>query len=345
MMEWGVVMKIRKVLVSGGAGYIGTHCCIELLKNGYEVVCADNFANSSAVVLQRLKRIAGMDIPVAEMDFCDKAQVYTLFEQHRFDAAIHFAGHKAVGESIEQPLMYYENNLLSLVNLCEALHDNDCKNVVFSSSATVYSIDNEPPYDEESLTGPSNPYGRTKHFIEAILRDLHLSDPDWNISILRYFNPVGAHPSGLIGENPIGTPNNLMPYIAQVAIGRLKELQVFGDDYDTPDGTCVRDFIHVVDLAQGHLAAIRKLEDNPGCMTHNLGTGNGHSVLELVGAFERVNGVKVPYSIAPRRAGDMAVNYAATDKAEIELGWKAALGLDEMVRDTWNWQSKNPNGY
>jgi len=338
-------MKIRKVLVSGGAGYIGTHCCVELFQSGYEVLCADNFANSSAVVLQRLKRILGVEIPMVEIDFCDKAQVYSLFEHHQFDAAIHFAGHKAVGESMGQPLMYYENNILSLVNLCEALNDNDCKNIVFSSSATVYSLDASPPYDENSPTGPSNPYGRTKYFVEAILRDLHLADPGWNISILRYFNPVGAHRSGLIGEDPIGAPNNLMPYVAQVAIGRFNELKVFGADYDTPDGTCIRDFVHVVDLAQGHLAAIRKLEDNPGCMTHNLGTGVGHSVLELVKTFERVNNVRVPYSIAPRRAGDVAVNYAATAKAETELGWKANLGLDEMVRDTWNWQSKNPNGY
>lgn len=338
-------MKIRKVLVSGGAGYIGTHCCIELLEDGYEVVCADNFANSSSVALDRVEQISGVKVSAVNMDFCDKDQVRTLFAQHEFDAAIHFAGHKAVGESIEQPLMYYGNNLLSLINLCEVLRDNNCKNLVFSSSAAVYSTDNKPPYDEESLTSPCNPYGRTKLFIETILRDLHISDPAWNISILRYFNPVGAHPSGLIGEDPNGTPNNLMPYIAQVAIGRLKKLSIFGDDYDTPDGTCIRDFIHVVDLAQGHLAALKKIEDSPGCMTHNIGSGKGHSVLELVKAFERVNKVDVPYTIAPRRAGDMPVNYAATAKAENELNWKTKLGLDEMVRDTWNWQSKNPNGY
>ncbi len=338
-------MKIKKVLVTGGAGYIGTHCCIELLAGGFEVVCADNFANSSPVAIRRVEQITGMQVPVVEMDFCNKAQVNALFRQHSFDAAIHFAGHKAVGESIERPLKYYGNNLLSLVNLCEALHENQCKNVVFSSSAAVYSTENEPPYSEDSLTDPCNPYGRTKAFIEAILRDLHISAPDWNISILRYFNPVGAHPSGLIGEDPNGVPNNLMPYIAQVAIGRLRELRIFGNDYDTPDGTCIRDFIHVVDLAQGHLAALRKLEEDPGCMTHNIGTGKGHSVLELIKAFERVNGVKVPYAIAPRRAGDMPVSYAATDRAKRELDWEASLGLDEMVRDTWNWQSKNPNGY
>lgn len=337
-------MRIRKVLVSGGAGYIGTHCCVELLQNGYEVVCADNFANSSPEALKRIEEITGATVKAFNVDFCDKEQVRTLFRQE-FDAAIHFAGHKAVGESIEQPLKYYGNNLLSLVNLCEALSKSACKNVVFSSSAAVYSTANEPPYGEDALTAPTNPYGRTKVMIEDILKDLHFSDPEWNISILRYFNPVGAHPSGLIGEDPTGEPNNLMPYIAQVAVGRLKQLSIFGDDYDTPDGTCIRDFIHVVDLAQGHLAALRKLETEPGCIVHNIGTGKGHSVLELVNAFERVNGIKIPYSIAPRRPGDMPVNYAATDRATRELGWSAKLGLDEMVRDTWNWQTKNPDGY
>lgn len=337
-------MKIRKVLVTGGAGYIGTHCCVELLLNGYEVVCADNFANSSSTALARVEEITGMKVTAIDIDFCVKAQVDSLFQQS-FDAAIHFAGHKAVGESIEQPLMYYGNNLLSLINLCEALKDNNCKNIVFSSSAAVYSTKNEPPYCETDTLNPSNPYGRTKVMVETILQDLYASDPDWNISILRYFNPVGAHPSGLIGEDPTGTPNNLMPYIAQVAIGRLKELSVFGNDYDTPDGTCIRDFIHVVDLAQGHLAALRKLENEPGCMIHNIGTGQGHSVLELVEAFERVNKVKIPYIIAPRRAGDMPINFAATEKATKELNWQAKLGLDEMVRDTWNWQTKNPIGY
>lgn len=338
------IMKIKKVLIAGGAGYIGTHCLVELIKSGYKVVCADNFANSNAEALRRVEHITGSAVQTFNIDFCDRDQVASLFRQ-KFDAAIHFAGHKAVGESIEHPLMYYKNNLLSLINLCEALQENDCKNVVFSSSAAVYSTANEPPYDETAPTAPSNPYGRTKIIIEDILKDLHASDPDWNISILRYFNPVGAHPSGLIGEDPTGTPNNLMPYIAQVAVGRLKELRVFGNDYETPDGTCIRDFIHVVDLAQGHLAALRKLEEEPGCMVHNIGTGKGHSVLELVDAFERVNNVKVPYSFAPRRPGDMPINYAATEKAKRELKWKAQLGLEEMVRDTWNWQTKNPNGF
>jgi len=338
-------MKIRKVLITGGAGYIGTHCCIELLARGFEVVCADNFTNSSVVALHRVEQISGVKCQIAAINLCSKREIQSLFEQHRFDAAIHFAGHKAVGESIAQPLRYYKNNILSVINLCEVMHDNDCKNIVFSSSAAVYSTNNAPPYREDAPIGPCNPYGRTKAMIENILNDLNVSDPTWNISILRYFNPVGAHPSGLIGENPAGTPNNLMPYIAQVAIGRLNELQVFGGDYDTPDGTCIRDFIHVVDLAQGHLAALKKLEGNPGCMTHNIGTGNGHSVLELIAAFERVNKIHVPYTIVHRRVGDMPVNFAATDKAEKELHWKAKLSLDDMVRDTWNWQSRNPDGY
>lgn len=337
-------MKIQKVLIAGGAGYIGTHCCIELLQEGYELVCADNFANSDIEAIRRVERIAGKSLETVTMDFCNKSEVQSLLNR-KFDAVIHFAGHKAVGESIEHPLVYYKNNLLSLINVCESLQESDCKNIVFSSSAAVYSTDNKPPYDETSPTAPCNPYGRTKLIIEDILKDIFTSDPSWNISILRYFNPVGAHPSGLIGEDPNGVPNNLMPYIAQVAIGKLKELSIFGDDYDTPDGTCVRDFIHVVDLAQGHLAALKKLETNPGCMTHNIGTGKGHSVLELVDAFKRVNKINVPYSISPRRPGDMPINYAATDKAMKELGWKAKKGLDEMVRDTWNWQSKNPNGY
>jgi len=337
-------MNIRKVLITGGAGYIGTHCCVELLRDGFEVVCADNFANSSHEALRRVKKIAGRPVSAYDVDFCDPEQVEELFSQH-FDAAIHFAGHKAVGESIEQPLMYYRNNLLSLINLCEALKRHNCKNVVFSSSAAVYSTKKKPPYSEEDPLDPTNPYGRTKVMIETILRDLYTSDPEWNISILRYFNPVGAHPSGLIGEHPSGTPNNLMPYVAQVAVGRLEKLRIFGDDYDTPDGTCVRDFIHVVDLARGHLAALRKLREEPGLMVHNIGTGQGHSVLELVRAFERVNGVRVPYEVAPRRHGDMPVNFASTDKANRELGWHTELDLDAMCRDAWNWQSANPEGF
>lgn len=338
-------MKIRKVLVAGGAGYIGTHTCVELLAEGFDVVCADNFNNSSPTAMDRVEQITGVKIPTHKVDFCDLPQVEALFAKEEIDAAIHFAGHKAVGESVEKPLMYYENNLLSMINLCKVMGRTGRKNVVFSSSATVYGFSDQLPLNEETPTTAYNPYGRTKLYIEEILRDLHHAENDWNISILRYFNPVGAHASGLIGENPAGVPNNLMPYIAQVAVGRLEKLRVFGDDYDTPDGTGVRDFIHVVDLAKGHVAALRKLEDEPGYMVHNLGTGNGCSVLEMVKAFEEINGVSVPYEIVARRPGDVGTNYAATDKAEKELGWKAQFGLEEMVRDTWNWQSKNPNGY
>lgn len=338
-------MNNRKILVTGGAGYIGTHCCVELMENGYDAICADNLNNSSRTAIERVEAITGKSLPFIEIDFCDAQKVKKLFQEHQFDGVIHFAGHKAVGESVEQPLRYYENNILSLTSLCQAMAESGCKNLVFSSSAAVYSTELPPPYSEDSPVGPSTPYGRTKVFIEAILRDLCTSDPTWNVSILRYFNPVGAHPSGLIGEDPSGIPNNLMPYIAQVAVGRLKELKVFGNDYNTPDGTCIRDFIHVVDLAQGHLAALRKLEDSAGFMLHNIGTGTGHSVLELIEAFKRVNKVEVPYVIAPRRPGDMAVNFASTSKAERELGWKSKLGLDEMVRDTWKWQTQNPNGF
>lgn len=338
-------MKIKRVLVSGGAGYIGTHTCIELTAAGYEVVCADNFNNSSPVAMERVERITGTSIPVHRTDFCRLDEVEALFREESIDAAIHFAGHKAVGESMEKPLKYYENNLLSLINLCKAMGAGKARNVVFSSSATVYGKPERLPLTEDTPTSPYNPYGRTKLYIEEILKDLHTAEPDWNMSVLRYFNPVGAHPSGLIGEAPSDIPNNLMPYIAQVAVGKLEKLRIFGDDYDTPDGTGVRDYIHVVDLAQGHVAALRKLEEEPGYMIHNLGTGKGCSVLELVHAFERVNNVPIPYEIAPRRAGDVAAYYASTDKAGRELGWEAKLTVEDMVRDTWNWQSRNPEGY
>lgn len=339
-------MKIKKVLVSGGAGYIGTHTCIELLAAGYEVICADNFCNSSPVAMERVEAITGRSIPLHRMDFCRLEDVEALFRAEVIDAAIHFAGHKAVGESVEKPLMYYENNLLSLINLCKVMSAaGRAKNIVFSSSATVYGLSDKLPLTEETPTCAYNPYGRTKLYIEEILKDLHAAEPDWNVSVLRYFNPVGAHPSGLIGEDPSDTPNNLMPYISQVAVGRLEKLRVFGDDYDTPDGTGVRDFIHVVDLARGHVAALRKLEEDPGYMVHNLGTGKGCSVLELIRAFERINNVPVPYEIVARRPGDVAANYASTDKARRELGWEATHGIEDMVRDTWNWQSKNPKGY
>lgn len=337
-------MTIRKVLVTGGAGYIGTHSLVELLQAGYEVICADNFTNSSSQALKRVEIITEKPVETFDIDFCQKEQVQSLMRL-QFDAVIHFAGHKAVGESVDNPLKYYHNNLLSLINLCEGLDMCGCKNLIFSSSAAVYDTATPPPYDEESPVAPSTPYGKTKAMAEDILKDLCASDSSWNISILRYFNPVGAHPSGLIGEDPNGIPNNLMPYIAQVAIGRLKELSIYGTDYDTPDGTCIRDFIHVVDLAQAHLAALRKLENALGFTIHNIGTGKGHSVMELVSAFEQVNKVKIPHILAPRRTGDMPINYAMTDKANKELEWTARLGLDHMVRDTWNWQVKNPNGY
>jgi UDP-glucose 4-epimerase len=338
-------MKIQKVLVSGGAGYIGTHTCIELIAAGYDVICADNFNNSSPVAMERVEHITGTAIPVHRMDFCKLDEVQALFREEAIDAAIHFAGHKAVGESVQKPLMYYENNLLSLINLCKAMGAGKAKNIVFSSSATVYGLSDKLPLTEETPTSAYNPYGRTKLYIEEILKDLHAAEPDWNMSVLRYFNPVGAHPSGLIGEDPADIPNNLMPYIAQVAVGRLEKLSIYGDDYDTPDGTGVRDFIHVVDLARGHVAALRKLEEEPGYMVHNLGTGKGCSVLELVQAFERINGVPIPYEITARRPGDVAANYASTDKARRELGWEATHTIEDMVRDTWNWQSKDPRGY
>ncbi|QGY39018.1 UDP-glucose 4-epimerase GalE [Pseudodesulfovibrio cashew] len=338
-------MKIKKVLVTGGAGYIGSHTCVELLQEGYDVVCADNFVNSSPIAMDRVAQITGKTIPVHELDFCDYPAVKKFFTNETVDAVIHFAGHKAVGESVENPLKYYENNLLSLINLCKAMGKDIRKNLVFSSSATVYGFPDQLPIEEDSPVDSFNPYGRTKLFIEQILQDIWATDNAWNISILRYFNPVAAHPSGLIGEDPAGIPNNLMPYIAQVAIGRLERLRIFGADYDTPDGTGVRDFIHVVDLAKGHVAAMRKLETSPGLMVHNLGTGRGYSVLELVNTFAEVNNVQVPYEIVGRRPGDVAANYASTDKAKKELGWEAQCGIRQMVLDTWNWQSKNPNGY
>lgn len=336
--------KIKKVLVAGGAGYIGTHCCVELIQNGYEVICADNFDNSSPEAIHRVEMITGTKIVAHDVDFCDQAQVQKLFIND-FDAAIHFAGHKAVDDSICNPIKYYRNNVLSLLNLCEALQQTGRKKIVFSSSAVVYDEKAPIPYDESSPRASSNPYGRTKIIAEDILKDLHRSDPEWSVSTLRYFNPVGAHPSGLIGETPNGVPSNLMPYISQVAIGKLEKLSIYGDNYDTPDGTCIRDFIHIVDLARAHLAALKRLEKGPGHLVHNIGTGMGHSVKELVRTFERINNVKVPHKIVDRRPGDMPVSYAATGKAEKELNWRATHDLKAMVRDTWNWQQKNPRGY
>lgn len=336
-----------KILATGGAGFIGSHTCVALLEAGYDVVAVDNLYNSSAKAIERIKEITGKDLRFYDADVCDKEQLDKVFDaEPGVDAVIHFAGYKAVGESVEKPLEYYRNNLDSTMVLCDVMREHGCKNIIFSSSATVYGSGAVNPITEDSPKGIcTNPYGWTKWIIEQILTDLHTADPEWNVILLRYFNPIGAHPSGLIGEDPKGIPNNLLPYVAQVAIGKLPELGVFGDDYDTPDGTGVRDYIHVMDLAYGHVAALRRFEENHGVDVYNLGTGKGSSVLEVVHAFEKACGKKIPYSIKPRRAGDVAANWCDPSKAEKELGWKAKYGIEEMCRDSWNWQSKNPNGY
>jgi len=334
------------VLVTGGAGYIGSHTCVELLERGYGVVVADNLVNSSAGALERVESITGKKLEFYQKDVRDRAALDEIFETHDIGCVIHFAGLKAVGESVSMPLEYYDNNLGSTITLCRAMRDHGVKDIIFSSSATVYSGDNEMPLGESSRTGMcTNPYGWTKYMSEQIMRDTAFADAGWSVTLLRYFNPIGAHSSGLIGEDPRGIPNNLMPYISQVAIGRLDHLTVFGDDYDTHDGTGVRDYIHVVDLARGHVSAIDYMREHRGENVFNLGTGKGYSVLDMVQAFERVNGVKIPYVISGRRPGDLATVYAATDKSAELLGWRAQYGLDEMCRDTWNWQRKNPRGY
>ena len=334
------------VLVTGGAGYIGSHTCVELLQRDMGVVVVDNLVNSSPKAIERVEQITGKHVDFYVKDVRDREAMNAIFDKHQIDCVIHFAGLKAVGESVDMPLEYYDNNLFSTVTLCEVMRDHGVKNIVFSSSATVYSGDNEMPLREASRTGMcTNPYGWTKYMSEQILRDTAKSDNDWAIVLLRYFNPIGAHSSGLIGEDPRGIPNNLMPFISQVAIGRREYLNVFGDDYDTPDGTGVRDYIHVVDLARGHVAAINYMQQHKGESVFNLGTGNGYSVLDMVHAFEKVTGRKVPYRIAPRRPGDLATVYASPDKSAELLGWKAEYGLEDMCRDTWAWQSKNPMGY
>ena len=334
------------VLVTGGAGYIGSHTCVELLEQGMDVVVIDNLVNSSAKSLDRVEQITGKRLAFYQEDVRDRAALDRIFEEHDIGCAIHFAGLKAVGESVSMPLEYYDNNLFSTVTLCEAMRDHGVKNIVFSSSATVYTGGDEMPLRESSPTGMcTNPYGWTKYMSEQIMRDMAFADRDWSVVLLRYFNPIGAHPSGLIGEDPRGIPNNLLPYISQVAIGRRDHLTVYGDDYDTPDGTGVRDYIHVVDLARGHAAAINYMLGHRGESVFNLGTGHGCSVLEMVKTFERVNGVSVPYVIAERRPGDLATVYASPDKSAELLGWRAEYGLEEMCRDTWNWQMKNPAGY
>ncbi len=334
-----------KILVTGGAGYIGSHTCVELLDKGFEVVVIDNLANSKKEALKRVQDITGKKLSFFEVDLLDHEKLEFVFSEHKIDAVIHFAGYKAVGESVSKPLSYYHNNITGTLHLCEAMKKYGVKNLVFSSSATVYGDPETVPIKEDFPLSATNPYGRTKLFIEEILRDLHVADSSWNLALLRYFNPVGAHPSGKIGEDPNDIPNNLMPYISQVAVGKLDKLSVFGDDYPTKDGTGVRDYIHVVDLAVGHLKALEALEGNPGLLTYNLGTGKGYSVLEVINAFEEATGQEVPYQITDRRPGDIAACYADPQKASEELGWEAQRDLVDMCRDVWRWQSQNPEGY
>lgn len=334
-----------KILVTGGAGYIGTHTCVELLNAGYEIVVVDNFSNSKPEALNRVREITGKDFPFYELDLLNKDDVSSVFAENEIEAVVHFAGLKAVGESVTLPLWYYENNLTGTIRLCEVMKEHGVKKLVFSSSATVYGTPEQVPINEECSLGATNPYGRTKQMIEEILRDLHVSDHNWSVALLRYFNPIGAHKSGRIGEDPNGIPNNLLPYISQVAVGKLLELNVFGNDYPTPDGTGVRDYIHVVDLAVGHLRALEKIMNSTGIGAYNLGTGNGYSVLEMVAAFEKVSGCDIPYKITVRRPGDIGVCYADPTKAKVELGWIAEKGIQEMCEDSWRWQFHNPNGY
>ncbi len=335
-----------RILVTGGAGYIGSHTCVELLNEGYEVVIMDNLYNSSRKAVDRVEQITGKKVTFYETDMLDQAGVKALFDQEQIDAVIHFAGLKAVGESVRKPIEYYRNNIAGTLNLCDEMRKHGVKNIIFSSSATVYGDPAQIPITEECPKGVcTNPYGWTKHMLEQILTDIHTADPEWNVILLRYFNPIGAHKSGLIGEDPKGIPNNLVPYIAQVAIGKHPHVNVFGNDYDTPDGTGVRDYIHVVDLAVGHVKAIKKLADKEGVSIYNLGTGVGYSVLDVIHAYEKACGKKLPYVIQPRRAGDIATCYSRCDKAAKELGWTAKYGIEDMCADSWNWQSKNPNGY
>ncbi|MGN0571911.1 MAG: UDP-glucose 4-epimerase GalE [Candidatus Fimenecus sp.] len=335
------------ILVTGGAGFIGSHTCVSLTQAGYEVIIVDNYYNSSPKSLARINELCGKTLKFYECDIRDKAGMDKIFQENKIEAVIHFAGLKAVGESCRKPIEYYDNNIGGTLTLCDVMRNNNCKNIVFSSSATVYGMNNVSPLKETMKTGgTTNPYGTTKYMIEIILEDIYKSDNEWNVTLLRYFNPIGAHKSGRIGENPNGIPNNLMPYITQVAIGKLSELSVFGDDYDTPDGTGVRDYIHVVDLAEGHVKALDNiLEGNKGVQVFNLGTGHGYSVLDIVKAFEKASGKKVPYKIVARRPGDIATCYSDPAKAKEVLGWEAKRGLAEMCEDSWRWQSQNPNGF
>ena len=334
------------ILVTGGAGFIGSHTVVELQNAGYDVVVVDNLVNSSRKSLERVEKITGKEVTFYEADINDAAALNEIFEKESIDSVIHFAGLKAVGESVAKPLEYYMNNISGSLTLFDVMRNHGVKNIIFSSSATVYGDPAFVPITEECPKGEiTNPYGKTKGMLEEILTDIQKADPEWNVILLRYFNPIGAHESGTIGENPNGVPNNLMPYITQVAVGKLKELGVFGNDYDTHDGTGVRDYIHVVDLARGHVKAIQKLADKDGVNIYNLGTGKGYSVLDVIHAFEKACGKKLPYVIKPRRAGDIATCYSKCDKAAAELGWTAQYDIDEMCADSWNWQTKNPNGY
>ncbi len=341
-----------RIFVTGGAGYIGSHTVIELIRAGHDVVVADNLHNSSPVAMQRVAQIVGREVPFYQADIRDRGALERIFEAHNFDCCIHFAGLKAVGESVRKPWEYYDNNIGGTLVLVDVMRRHGCKSIIFSSSATVYGEPAVIPIPETCPKGRcTNPYGQTKSMLEDILTDLHTADVKngdahpWSVVLLRYFNPIGAHPSGLIGEDPNGVPNNLMPYITQVAVGKLDHLNVFGDDYDTPDGTGVRDYIHVVDLAEGHVKALKAIEEGGGVEVFNLGTGRGYSVLDIVHAFERASGVKIPYVIAKRRPGDIAACYADPAKARAVLGWQAERGIEEMCRDSWNWQKNNPNGF
>lgn len=335
-----------KILVTGGAGFIGSHTCVELLESGYDVVVVDNLCNSSEKSLERVEQITGKKVTFYKADILDREALNKIFEAEKVDAVIHFAGLKAVGESVQKPLEYYQNNITGTLILTDVMRNHGVKNIIFSSSATVYGNPKFIPITEECPKGTcTNPYGWTKSMLEQILTDIQYADKEWNVILLRYFNPIGAHKSGLIGENPNGIPNNLMPYITQVAVRKLKELGVFGNDYDTPDGTGVRDYIHVVDLAIGHVKALKKIEQKAGLCVYNLGTGVGYSVLDIVKNFEEATGVKIPYQIKERRVGDIATCYSDATKAKEELGWVAERGIKEMCEDSWRWQSNNPNGY
>jgi UDP-glucose 4-epimerase len=336
-----------KILVTGGAGYIGSHTCVELLNEGYEVVVVDNLYNSNEKALDRVRQITGKEVTFYKVDLLDKDELVKVFEKEKdIEAVIHFAGYKAVGESVQKPIEYYHNNITGTLILCDVMRSYGVKNIIFSSSATVYGDPLQIPITEDCpKQSPTNPYGQTKTMLEQILMDIQKSDSQWNVILLRYFNPIGAHKSGLIGEDPKGIPNNLLPYVSQVAIGKHPHVRVYGNDYDTPDGTGVRDYIHVVDLARGHVKAIEKFSENKGVLIYNLGTGNGYSVLEVINAFSKACGKEIPYVIEGRRAGDIAVNYCSPLKAKEELGWEAYYTMEDMCEDSWRWQSQNPNGY